>query len=208
LLLGDFRERGKEIKSGTVHMIFTDPPYAEKYLPLWNDLGEFAARVLKPGGLLLSYSGIMYLPQVYELLNKHLKYLWTFAIKHSGCNAFVPKVNIHQAWKPIVGYYKPPFNKYWRPFLDLISGGKSKQHHEWEQSTVEAAHFIKAVCPRNGILVDPMMGSGTTLIAALSLNMSINSTGIEIDKATFLTAQERMKKFLNQSTDESINEGK
>ena len=45
LRLGDFREVLQDVKE--VDLIFTDPPYAREYLPLWGELAEFAARVLK-----------------------------------------------------------------------------------------------------------------------------------------------------------------
>jgi hypothetical protein len=52
---GDFREVLADIPDGSVALVLTDPPYAEEYLPLWDDLGAFAARVLRPGGSLVAY---------------------------------------------------------------------------------------------------------------------------------------------------------
>lgn len=196
LLLGDFREKGKSIEDNSVDMIFTDPPYAKDTLPLWNDLGEYAATTLKPGGVFVSYTGVLYLPHIHEMLGRHLNYLWTAAIYHTGSNKLVSAVKIQQMWKPILIYYKPPLNKYWKPFIDMVSGGQSKEHHDWEQSVGEAAHYINALCPANGILVDPMMGSGTTLVAGLSIQKNLNCIGIEIDKAAYGTAQERISKTL------------
>jgi adenine specific DNA methylase Mod len=43
--------------------------------------------------------------------------------------------------------------------------------HEWAQSTLEAEHFIERLTSPNGIVLDPFMGSGTTRIAAVKLNM-------------------------------------
>jgi ParB-like chromosome segregation protein Spo0J len=196
LLLGDFMVKGNEIEDESIDMIFTDPPYSKDALPLWSDLGEFANRVLKPGGLMLSYSGTMYLPLIHNMLGSHLEYFWTFAIKHSGDTTYVPKVNVNQLWKPVLGYCKPPFNKYWRPFPDMVAGQKSKEHHDWEQSVIEAVHYIKALCPKDGVLLDPMMGSATTLVAGLSLG--IKCIGIEIDKAAYSTAEDRIKNTLKE----------
>lgn len=203
LLLGDFRERGKNIASDSIDMIFTDPPYDKKSLPLWQDLGELAHRVLKPGGMLLSYSGNMYLPDIHTMLGKPLSYLWTFAIHHTGGTKFLSWVNLRQAWKPLLAYYKPPLQKRWSPFLDMVSGGIAKEHHEWEQAESEAQHYIRALCPPNGTLLDPMMGSGTTLLAALNLNLGIQATGIEIDGAAYGTAQERVRQAEGQASNET-----
>lgn len=191
LLFGPFQERGKEIPSESCDMIFTDPPYSQAALPLWNDLGELAERILKPGGILLSYSGSMYLPQIYEMLGKHLKYWWTFAIEHTGGNKSVHNLHIHQCWKPIVAYVKEPLNVYWKYFRDMVSGKREKDVIDWQQCVCEAEHFIKHLCPKKGTLVDPMMGAASSLMAGMTLG--INCIGIENNSSTFAKAQERIE---------------
>jgi len=192
LLLGDFMDKGKEIAPDSVDMIFTDPPYGKDELRLWEDLAVFAKRVLKPGGLLLSYSGTLYLPKVHEMLGRYLAYFWMFAVRHKGGRKTVYPVNVHQAWKPVLGYCKPPFRKYWHTFPDMVSGGQSKDFHKWEQPVEEAWYFIKSLCPENGTLVDPMMGSGSSILAAMALGM--DCTGIEIDTTAFATAKQRVER--------------
>ena len=190
LLLGDFRIRGQEIETESVDMLLTDPPYAKEYLSLWNDLGQLAQRVLKPGGILLSYSGTYYLPQIYQMLESHLEYLWTFAIYHTNGNNFIASRNINQAWKPILAYVKPPLDKHWTSMTDMFSGGKEKEHHDWQQSVEEAKHYLKAFCKPGAVVLDAMMGSGTSIVAAVELGYK--AIGIEIDSAAFATAQERV----------------
>ena len=141
----------------------------------------------------MAYSGVLYLPQIHQMLGEHLTYLWTAAIYHSGRTKLVRAVQIHQAWKPILVYYKPPLRKYWRPFYDMVSGGQEKDHHHYEQAVAEAIHYIKAVCPRNGVLWDPMAGSATTIIAGLEAALGLTCIGCEIDKAAYATAEKRVK---------------
>ena len=191
LLLGDFRENGNKIEDESVDIIFTDPPYAESALPLWDALGEFANRTLKPGGVLLSYSGNMYLPQIHAMLGKHLQYFWTFAIRHTGGNTFIRQLNIQQTYKPIVAYCKPPLNPNWGTFCDMVSGGREKEDHEWQQAVEEAHYYIKHVSTKGGTLCDPMMGSGTSIIAGLSLGL--DCIGIEIDTTAYANAKERIE---------------
>jgi hypothetical protein len=205
LFLGDFRIRGKEIADESVDVFFADPPYAKNALPLWLDLAKFATKKLKPSGILISYSGVLYLPQVHEMLGEHLQYLWTAAIYHTGGKKLVSAVKVQQAWKPILIYYKPPLNKYWKPFTDMVSGGQSKSNHIWEQAVDEAAHYIKALCPKNGTLLDPMMGAGTSLVAGLKVNKGLKCIGIEIDPAAYGTSEERIKKALASMTSGSNN---
>lgn len=198
LLSGDFRVRCSEIEDDSVDLCFTDPLYAKDALPIWGDLGAMCAKKLKPGGVLMAYSGVLYLPQIHQMLGEHLEYLWTAAIYHSGHTKLVRAVQIHQAWKPVLVYYKPPFRKYWHPFLDMVSGGQEKEHHHYEQSIFEAMHYIKAICPPNGTLLDPMMGSGTSILAGLHTNLGLKCIGMEIDKAAYATAEKRVKETVAQ----------
>ncbi|MHC4782897.1 MAG: ParB/RepB/Spo0J family partition protein [Planctomycetota bacterium] len=198
LLLGDFRQRCSEIEDSSVDLCFTDPLYEKDALPVWGDLGELCSRKLKPGGILMAYSGVLYLPQVHQMLGEHLTYLWTAAIYHSGRSKLVRAVQIHQAWKPVLVYYKPPLRKYWHPFMDMVSGGQEKEHHIYEQSVAEAVHYIKAICPVNGVLLDPMMGSGTTIVAGLHADLGLTCIGCEIDKAAYSDAEQRVKETVEQ----------
>jgi len=201
LLLGDFEARGQEIPDNSIHLIFTDPPYDQDSLPAWEKLGAFANRVLKPNGLFVSYSGCLYLNQIYAMLDKHLTYLWTAAIYHSGAKKKIYPVGMNQAWKPILIYYKEPKNIYWPTITDMVSGGESKEHHDWEQSVEEALHYIKAFCPRDGVLLDPMAGSGTSLIAGLQAGLGLKCIGIEMDKATFIKTEQRINNYLVENDD-------
>ena len=133
------------------------------------------------------------------MLGQHLTYHWTAAIYHSGGKKLVRTAQVHQAWKPVLIYYKPPLRKYWHPFIDMVSGGQSKENHEYEQSVAEALHYIKDLCPKKSVLVDPMMGSGTTILAGLHSNLGLKCIGIEIDKAAFAVSQERVKKAMDKN---------
>ena len=62
-----------------------------------------------------------------------------------------------------------------------------KIEHEWQQSTVEAQYIIKNLTMEKQTVLDPMMGSGTTGIAALKLNRKF--IGIEKDIQTFEMAK-------------------
>ena len=55
-------------------------------IEVWSDLGEVAARILKPQGILVALSGTLYLPEVLNRLGDHLQYGWTYAEKMTGGN--------------------------------------------------------------------------------------------------------------------------
>jgi hypothetical protein len=192
IIIGDMREVGAQIADNSIDLIFTDPPYPGEFLPLWGSLSELAARVLKPGGLCLAYSGQIFLPDTLRLLGQNLEYLWTFAIRHAGGNQRIFKVNVNTGWKPILCFVKPPLTIWWDSFIDITSGEREKDLHEWQQAESEAAYFIEKLCPAGGMVLDPFAGSGTTLSAAKKLGMKY--TGIEVNPDDAQRATERLMK--------------
>jgi hypothetical protein len=190
LLAGDFRQRGQEIEDESIDLVFTDPPYPKKCLPLWSDVAEVAQRVLRPGGILAAYSGQKYLPTVMGSLDEHLDYVWMGSIRHSGGDAMRWDVKMKNGWKPILIYAKPPVQRNWQPFADQVTGGSEKADHDWQQASREALHYIEALCPVGGTVLDPMIGSGTTAVAAVELGR--HCIGIDEDPGAITAAKERL----------------
>jgi site-specific DNA-methyltransferase (adenine-specific) len=198
VLCGDFREIGQQVADNSVALIVTDPPYGKEYLDLYVALGEFAARVLEPGGLCLAYSGSLYLPDKLAALGQSLEYYWTFAVAYPDRKAnnarrmgnSVRKPRIYQSWKPIVGFVKPPLNCWWHFFGDVLPGNRQKAEHVWQQNVEEARYLIEHLAPPNGTVIDPMCGSGTSLVAAAQLGRPY--VGIELNKATAARARARL----------------
>ena len=81
---------------------------------------------------------------------------------------------------------------YWDSFIDITSGEREKDLHEWQQSEAEAAYFIEKLCPAGGIVLDPFAGSGTSLAAAKKLDRCF--IGIEIEKEHVIRAMDRVSK--------------
>ena len=55
--------------------------------------------------------------------------------------------------------------------------------------------YIELTTPTNGVVLDPFMGSGSTGVAAVSLNR--NFIGMELDEDYFKIAKERIYKAKN-----------
>jgi len=171
---GDFREVLADLPERSVDIILTDPPYTQEYLHLWDDLGAFAARVLKPAGVLLAYSGQLHLPQVIAMLTQHLRWWWMCAIRHAGASGYIVAGGrrIINDWKPLLILTPrdaPPLNA---QFNDLIEGGgRQKELHNWEQSTEEAMRILQTFGNPGALVVDPFAGSGSFGRAALQAGM-------------------------------------
>jgi len=164
--LGDFRALCDRIPPESVDLIFTDPPYLAGEVETYYHLSEMALRVLRPGGICMAYAGQFLLPDVIAAATSFLEFMWIAGVRHTGGDLRFRKYKIHNAWKPIVMCYKPPLEAWWDWWSDMTTGGREKDLHEWQQAEAEAAYYIEALSPPGGLVLDPMCGSGTTLVAA------------------------------------------
>jgi ribosomal protein L11 methylase PrmA len=82
---------------------------------------------------------------------------------------------------------------HWTRFADKISGSRDKAHHKWEQCIDEAKYYIDALIPHkeSAVLLDPMCGSGTNILAGLELGVN-QAIGIDTDSTAFATTQARV----------------
>ncbi|HOR01505.1 MAG TPA: DNA methyltransferase [Anaerolineae bacterium] len=191
LRLGDFREVLADIPDSSVDLIFTDPPYPAEYLPLWKDLAVFAARVLKPGRLLVAYSGQYHLPTIMTSLEARLDYVWLGAVILPGSHNQVQQRYVRNGVKPLLFYARPPYTPTtW--FEDCYtSDGVEKTTHEWQQSIGCARYYIERLTSPGAVVVDPFIGGGTTAVAARELGRTI--IGAEIDRQAMAAAIARLQ---------------
>ena len=189
--LGDFRETCKSIDDNSISMIFTDPPYDDKTVPLFQDMAVLARRVLKPGGSLITYVGHHAIPMVLPLMTPHLRFWWILALNYAEgpYNRLIGK-NIFVEWKPLLWFVKGGrandvfiADKVDAPAPDKIA-------HEWQQGQVD--YYINNLTEPGETILDPFAGSGTTLIVASKNGR--NSIGCEISEQNFNIA----KTYINE----------
>jgi 16S rRNA G966 N2-methylase RsmD len=186
---GDFAKQLSG-EAGQYDHIVTDPPYDEDAIAEWEKLARTAKEVLKPGGLLIAYSGKYHLPSVYDALEAELEYFWQCIVVHSGAGARVWPRNLRTNYKPVIVYAKPPVEELEGLGHDVIDGaGREKDDHEWQQATAESIDLIEQLTEPNDMILDPMCGSGTTGVAALAENRRVHL--IDRDEEAVETARER-----------------
>lgn len=193
ILTGDFRELSQDLADDSVDLVLTDPPYPKEFLPLWEDLGRVAARVLRPSKSLIAYSGQQWLDEIMAMLGKYLVWYWQVILLLPGGRSRVNARAMFQEWKPILIYSKAPIKRTrnWGPDV-LISPTSSKQYHEWGQSLPPVRELVERFSEPGDLVLDPFLGGGTTAIACLQTNWRF--IGYEIDPETADIARRRVER--------------
>lgn len=176
-----------------IDCIITDPPYLKEYLPLYDDLRDFAERVLKPSGFLIFYINPQILHDVIVKMAKseELVHYWNVSLIHTGSTGVYHFKSVFNQHKTILIYQKKPFNKTVTYLKDIIIGsGREKEFHDWQQSGKELESLIETFSNPNDTILDCCAGSGTTGIQSLSQGRK--SILIEKDPETFKLIKSRL----------------
>jgi len=193
------------IPDESVDLIFSDPPYDGDSIDLYGSLSLLGWRKLVPGGLLIAYSGGCFVPEVASGLASHLKFVWKAEIVHGGEGQRVFARQMVNASKPLWIFAKPPVTKFWELTCDLVlGGGKEKKLHPWQQGLKEAREIVGTFCPKGGFVLDPMTGSGTSLIAAHQTGRRY--LGIEVDPGHVETSRHRLAEAMGTDEPEETRE--
>jgi len=208
---GDCIKVMKSFKDNTFDMVLTDPPYIVNYhdrtgRTIPNDSqGDWLqpafreiARVLKPTGVIISFYGWNRVDQfmsAWRVANLqpigHLVFCKEYAsrvglFRHQHENAFVlGKSGSHPTSNfPIsdVRHWKYTGNRY----------------HPTQKPVSAMKKLIEAFTQTGDLILDPFMGSGTTLLAAKILKR--RSVGIEIDRKFYDVAKNRLQRPRAMST--------
>jgi site-specific DNA-methyltransferase (adenine-specific) len=165
---GPFQEVLAHVEDDSVDLVLTDPPWQwdVETLDLWDDLGAFCARVLRPGRALVAYSGSGCLAAAIDRLSRHLDYVWAGALILPGRHNEVHAVMARDASTPIVffskGRYEP---RHW--FINALSSpGAEKDAHPWQKPLGNVAYYLERFSEPGELVCDPFLGGGTTAVAA------------------------------------------
>jgi hypothetical protein len=189
--VGDFRQHFDKVADGSLSLIFTDPPYDRKAIELFDGLGEFASQKLCEGGSLLAYVGHIQIPDAIAALSKNLRYWWVCCCLHSGGESLMKEYGIRVGWKAMLWFVKGTRDDKQNIVRDVVSGGREKSHHDWQQSQSEAEYWIENLCHPDGMVCDPFLGGGTTAAAAKKLNRKW--IGFEVDPGQAAIAMQRIE---------------
>lgn len=184
LYMEDFYEFSKTIPDHSIDAIITDPPYPEEYLPLWEKLFEISPRILKPSGLLIAYSGHMYLDKIFRMKNDLLFY-WQMKLDFST-QPIVHARNFISTYKPVLIFQNPPFKKMKNCIQDVVKEhtkfnyeDRTLHQENWGQAIGNFEYLIEQFTNPGDLIFEPFAGTGTTLLAAQ--RMKRKCIGCELD---------------------------
>lgn len=194
LRCGDFRDVFAGVAEASVDAIICDPPYDDGHIPLWSDLGAFAARVLRPGRVLLTYAGGLRLPEEIARLGEHLDYVWTGAVLLPGRHALVHTRQVatnHRVWLVFSrGPYEP---RGW--IFDTLRTekwtGKAITDHPWRQAIGPFRELVGMCTAPGELVVDPFVGSGPVAVAAVEQHRRL--LGCDTDPACVAMTREALE---------------
>jgi ParB-like chromosome segregation protein Spo0J len=174
-----------------VDAIITDPPYPEEFLPLYGELARLAADCLAPHGMLAVMCGQSYLPEIFDLMARHIPYRWTMAyLTPGGQSVQLWGRKVNTFWKPILVFGPSKEVEWLGDVVKSSVNDNDKRFHDWGQSESGMTALIEALTEPRQLVCDPFLGAGTTGVVALALGRRF--VGCDVDGVHVDTARVRM----------------
>ena len=177
------------IEPSSVHLICTDIPYGDDFVPQIEELAALAARVLVPGGVFVSHLGHFRFDEKLAILSRHLKWGWLSSSVWDGRVNPVPRLKLFSRQIPIAiytnGSSEPQTN-----WCDLFTFKPEKDWHEWQRPLGEVEALVGYYSRPGDLVVDPCAGGFTTALACHRLGRRCISC--DIDKAAVVRGSERL----------------
>jgi hypothetical protein len=160
--------------------IITAPPYGADAVPLYGELARLAKKALKPDGILAVMCGLSYVPQIVEVMRRHISYRWIMAYMlpaHQSAQVWNRKLNTF--WKPVVIFGEEPPQGRW--LGDVVRSDMADKLLDEQQGESGFMRLVERLTVPDALVCDPFVGVGTTAVACVRLHRRI--VGCDTDKA-------------------------
>lgn len=193
--------RSLPLADNSVDLIFTDPPYARESLPLYEMVAQEAARLLRTGGFALVMCGGLHNGPIHKMfLDAGLTCFLdiAYAMDNGRASGYVPHIGVLMRSKFILCYSKGKGKLRVQGMHNLYVGRKDKMFHHWGQDVDYARYYIDHFSAEGDLVVDPMVGGGTTGVACQLINRRF--IGFDLDPAACRITHDRL-----QNSDAIVN---
>ncbi len=200
LRCADFREVA--LDDASVDVVIVDPPYVASFDDSWDDLGAWAASVLRPGRVLVSYCGHLNQDRVMAALGRHLSYVWVGVTVQHGRHNRVHARMVHSSNRPWLVYAAGDFRPLGWMQDTLVSEGRGERSvsdHPWRQALGPFVTLVETFSRPGELVVDPCCGQGTTGVAALRAGRRF--LGVDIDPAAIELSAEALDQECSQPSE-------
>lgn len=189
----DFRdlERIARIQPGTVDLVLTDVPYDRKFTTQFDDLGSFAARVLKEGGVFCVYLGVIQVADAIKSFTQRLEYRATAFSSWLGDGPVIQPIQCVTQTTPLLVFSKGKWTRTTRWYNSFHNSVAEQDLHEWQKPLVDVEHWLLSFSDPGDLICDPCAGSGST--AAVCRRHDRRFVGGDIDRDAVRLAQTRLK---------------
>lgn len=175
----------------SVDMVFTDPPYQEDCVALYERLAIVSAICLKSGGYLLTYAGKMFIPEILSAMRDCLEYVSAFAVFQPFSQSRIVKHNLFENWRPILVFKKSGETATREWVQDVVRGKRDKEFHDWQQDMEAPRQYIAAYTKPGDVVLDPFAGGGTTICVCKELGRRF--IAIDSDEESIKLATKRLQ---------------
>lgn len=195
LYCGDCLEILQDFPKESIDLVFTDPPYLAKFKHLYYESARLIQRILKQNTFAIYYASDYWFDDIFPKMLNYLNYFGLFHLELPGQNTLLFPRNIIVGCKTIMVFTKGKAKPY-RRVRNITKSPERKtgELHKWQQSVEPAIYLINAMSKEGDIVLDPFIGSGTTLEACERLNRKW--IGIEINEEYCKITKQRILKEL------------
>jgi hypothetical protein len=156
-----------DIAPETTSLVVADPPWNDRQA--WSDIGQFAARALKPHGIVLAYIGNRWCFEALDLMSVSLHRVRLAYLPASHESPWDPEVKCQEVGSFMAilskGEFDPP-----APWSTVVEGEvKGQRWHRFQRPLANVRHYVEAFTRPGELVVDPFVGSGTTAVACAQL---------------------------------------
>ncbi len=186
-------EQVAAIEPGSVDLVLTDVPYDLDFVQQAAELGKFAARVLKLGGVLSTYTGVINMPGMLEELSRHLTYRAVAFSSWSGEGPVLHQLQCVTQATPILIFSNGPWVRTTRWYNDFHNTTGEQEWHPWQKQLADVEHWLTAFSDEGDLVCDPLGGGFTTALASARLGRRF--VGCDCEERNVAAGQQRLREF-------------